>query len=94
MRFPIRSPGRRALVRLLLPAAAALALAPAARAQDCQMPGDEHQTLPMCPFAPRVTLTPGTATVSQPSVAVAITATDHVIDGDTAASGSCSTAST
>ena len=47
------------------------------------MPGPDNQTAPMCVFAPRVTLSPGTAAVSQTSVPVSITAVDHVIDGDT-----------
>ena len=74
----------RVLIRLALPIAAVLAFASGARAQDCEMPGTGNQTMPLCPFAPRVTLSPGTAAVSQPSIPVAITAADHVIDGDTA----------
>ena len=63
----------------------ALAALPAgARAQDCKMPGEEeHQSAPVCPFAPRLTLSPATLAVSQASVPVAITAVDEVIDGDT-----------
>jgi RHS repeat-associated protein len=60
--------------------AAALVLAPAARAQDmeCWLPGGEPiESRPICEIEPRVDVTPPSVAVAQPGVPVRIEASDH-----------------
>ncbi|HEU0301239.1 MAG TPA: RHS repeat-associated core domain-containing protein [Longimicrobium sp.] len=71
------------MVAAMLGMSAALAAPATARAQDCLPPGSEqYQTMPVCPVAPRVTLSPGSLDVGQPAVQVTVTAEDELIDGN------------